>query len=47
MTTLHRRMRLTALADALGIDPPPRLVHDEHLMQYASGTLSRRDWPAL
>ena len=24
-----------------------RLVHDEHLMQYASGTLSRRDWPAL
>ncbi|MCY4564447.1 MAG: phosphotransferase family protein [Gammaproteobacteria bacterium] len=24
-----------------------RLVHDEHLMQYAAGTLSRRDWPAL
>ena len=24
-----------------------RLVHDEHLMQHASGTLSRRDWPAL
>lgn len=24
-----------------------RLVHDEHLMQYASGTLSKRDWPSL
>ncbi len=24
-----------------------RLVQDEHLMQYASGTLSRRDWPTL
>ncbi len=24
-----------------------RLVHDEHLMQYASGSLSGRDWPTL
>jgi aminoglycoside phosphotransferase (APT) family kinase protein len=24
-----------------------RLVHDEHLMQYASGSLSKRTWPSL